>query len=155
MGYWLLTGLLLVPMLALAGLSLASRKAPQLGIVEGRLLPCPGTPNCISSEEAGATSFTDPLPAHGSPERAWLNVKEAMRQAGGAILKEGESYLWATFTTPLLRFTDDVELRYDARQDVIHIRSASRVGRSDFGTNRKRVERIKDLYCRISEKPCP
>lgn len=154
MGYWL-TGLLLVPVLALAGLSLASRKAPELGIMEGRLMPCPASPNCVSSEEAGAASFISPLPAHGPPGPAWTTARKAVRQAGGAIRKENEGYLWATFTTPLLRFTDDLELRHDAQAGVIHIRSASRVGRSDFGANRKRVEKIKTLYCHLSGTPCP
>ncbi|MDQ6965890.1 MAG: DUF1499 domain-containing protein, partial [Mariprofundaceae bacterium] len=56
-----------------------------------------------------------------------------------------DDYLHATFTSRLFRFVDDVELHRDAASGVVHIRSASRVGHSDFGVNRKRVEVIRKL----------
>ncbi len=153
MGLWL-TALLLAPLIILAGLSLASRKPPTLGVKGGHLLPCPASPNCVNSEDNGGASIP-PLVIQGSPSQAWAAAREAVRQGGGAIVVEEPGYLRATFTTPLLRFIDDLELRLDEQQGVIHIRSASRVGRSDFGANKKRVKQITQLYCRNAETSCP
>ena len=65
--------------------------------------------------------------------------------SGGTIQREESTYLWASFTSKRLRFVDDVELRVDADKHIIHVRSASRVGRSDFGVNRARVEMLRSL----------
>lgn len=151
---WVVAVLLLAPVLILAGLSLASRNPPALGVKQGRLLPCSGASSCVSSETPGSAAIA-PLPAGQSPARSWAAAREAVRQAGGSIIAEEPGYLRAAFATPLWRFIDDLELRLDEQQGVIHIRSASRVGRSDFGANRKRVAEIASLYCRDSAGPCP
>jgi uncharacterized protein (DUF1499 family) len=65
---------------------------------------------------------------------------------GGSIQVEETDYLAATFTSSVFRFVDDLELRIDTSQQTIHLRSASRVGRSDGGANRKRVELIKNSF---------
>jgi len=67
---------------------------------------------------------------------------------GGKIVLEDGSYLWATFSTRIFRFIDDLELRMDEESDVIHVRSSSRVGYSDLGANRRRVE---DLRLRFAQ----
>lgn len=66
---------------------------------------------------------------------------ESMR--GASILASGPNYLYAEFRTPIMRFVDDVEFFFDG--NVIHVRSASRLGRRDFGVNRKRVEELRSL----------
>ncbi|MDX8387889.1 MAG: DUF1499 domain-containing protein, partial [Ghiorsea sp.] len=60
------------------------------------------------------------------------------------IETEQSNYIHATFSTSIFRYVDDVELRFDANTGVTHIRSASRMGRSDFGANRKRIEAIQE-----------
>jgi uncharacterized protein (DUF1499 family) len=62
---------------------------------------------------------------------------------GGKIMHEDDYYLWATFSTKIFRFVDDLELRMDENNGVIHIRSGSRVGYSDMGANRRRIENFR------------
>ena len=62
------------------------------------------------------------------------------------IVTRNKDYIYARSTTPLLRFTDDLEFWYDAAQGVIQVRSASRIGADDLGTNRKRVETIRAQF---------
>jgi uncharacterized protein (DUF1499 family) len=140
---WFLA-LALIIGLALVALSLVSRKQPKTGLIDGRLKACPDTPNCVCSEDAGKASFVKPLTFSDTPERAWRDLEEVVGEIGGKIEKEENGYLWATFTTKLFRFVDDVELRINAKNGVIHIRSASRVGYSDMGANRKRIENLRD-----------
>lgn len=64
----------------------------------------------------------------------------------GNIQIEKENYITATFTSSIFRFVDDFEIRLDKKNNVIHLRSASRVGRSDFGINKKRIELFKQRY---------
>jgi len=65
---------------------------------------------------------------------------------GGSIQAENDNYLAATFSSSIFRFVDDLEIRFDADRKMIHMRSASRVGYSDRGINKKRIERVKILY---------
>ena len=67
---------------------------------------------------------------------------------GGTIREESDTYLAATFSSAMFGFVDDLEIRVDSSQKVIHIRSASRVGYSDAGVNKKRAEQLKALYKR-------
>jgi len=73
-------------------------------------------------------------------------VKRAIEAMGGRILEEQPGYLHAIFVSRLFRFVDDLELRLDEGAGVIQVRSASRVGHSDFGVNRKRVERLRERF---------
>ena len=82
----------------------------------------------------------------GEPGAAWEHAKEALTELGGRIEKDTGDYLWATFRSRIWRFVDDTELRLDAAGKVIHVRSASRVGKGDLGVNRKRVERLRNLF---------
>ena len=68
-------------------------------------------------------------------------VVEAM--AGAKVVKSDAGYLYAQYTTPLMRFVDDVEFWYDPAAQVIQVRSASRVGKGDMGVNRKRIEAVR------------
>ena len=67
-------------------------------------------------------------------------------QPGATIMTRRDDYLHATFKTPLLGFVDDVEFLLVPERHSIEVRSASRVGRSDFGANRKRVERLRKAF---------
>jgi uncharacterized protein (DUF1499 family) len=78
-----------------------------------------------------------------------MQVQLALLDLGGVIVLVENGYLAATFQSPLFRFVDDVELRLDRPSGVIHIRSASRVGRSDLGKNRERVEAIRRRFNEI------
>jgi uncharacterized protein (DUF1499 family) len=119
---------------------------PQL--VNGKLRPCPGTPNCVCSEGVSPGGPVDPLAFTGTPEAAWSALKEIIKAHGGTVQEESAGYLWSTFLVPVLGFTDDVEFRLDAAAKVIHVRSSSRMGYSDLGVNRMRVEQIRKDFAK-------
>jgi uncharacterized protein (DUF1499 family) len=110
--------------------------AGQIGLENGRLRACPGSPNCVNSEEGRGV---DPLPADGA--QAWERLREVVAALGGRIESEGAGYLHATFRSRVFGFVDDVECRLDG--DVIQIRSASRPGWGVLGANRRRGARIR------------
>ena len=143
----ILTILFVTSGLFLTILSCASNP-PKAELVDGRLRACPKSPNCVSSESEVTSSRVEPISFKGLPEKAWGDLKETIREMGGAIQVEHEDYLWATFTSKVFRFVDDVEFRMVPPEGTIHVRSASRVGYSDFGVNRRRVEKIRTLFSR-------
>ncbi|MCI0666560.1 MAG: DUF1499 domain-containing protein [Methylococcaceae bacterium] len=110
------------------------------------LAPCPDSPNCVSSQAQSGSHFVEPLVYTGPGRVAFAKLKETIANLPGTrIIQSGDSYLHAEFRTRWLKFTDDFEALLDERQSVIQIRSASRVGYWDLGTNRKRVESIRAL----------
>jgi uncharacterized protein (DUF1499 family) len=124
------------------------KRPANLGLKDGRLAPCKRTPNCVSSQAdpSDTEHYVAPIVFSGSVSRAMQVVREAVQvMLGTAIMREEGSYLYAEFRTRLLRFVDDVELAYDEQAGVIHVRSASRLGRRDFGVNRARVEALRAL----------
>jgi len=139
-GIFIIIGVMLVM------LSIASRKQPELGLLYGQLRSCPATPNCVCSEQQVEGTFVEPLVYTTTADVAWGKIKYAIVETGGVILAEQEGYLHAVYETPLMRFVDDVELRLDENNQVIHVRSASRVGNSDLGANRKRVARLRAAF---------
>lgn len=145
-------GVVLAILLYLVILSVLSRTAPEVGLADGVLLPCPDSSNCVSSLDTDKGAYIEPLVFEGSPDAAWLAVKDAIQKHGGRIEKENNNYMWTTFRTRIFRFVDDVEVLKDSEMNKIYFRSASRVGRSDMGANRKRVERIRDSFNKLQEQ---
>lgn len=88
-----------------------------------------------------------PLSWSGDLAQAKARLRQAVLAAGDAtFVVEGDTYWHLEFRSRLFRFVDDVEFLFDLERKVIHVRSASRVGYSDLGVNRKRVERIRTLF---------
>ncbi|MDJ0510749.1 MAG: DUF1499 domain-containing protein [Crocosphaera sp.] len=110
-----------------------------LGVNNGKLMACPGTPNCVNSQSSDNQSKIDPLPMMAISDLK--KIIESMERT--TIIEATENYLYAEFQTPLMGFVDDVEFYCDTDEKVIHVRSASRLGKSDLGLNRKRVEEIR------------
>lgn len=111
------------------------------------LVPCPGTPNCVSSIDPKDEHYIAPLSYTGNKDDAHQKLVALIAsQPRARIVVEEANYLRVEFKTAIFRFVDDVEFWFAADQPVIDIRSASRVGRSDFGVNRKRIEHIRDQY---------
>lgn len=128
---------------SILGLVLASRERPDSGLVGGRLRPCPDTPNCVSSQAAAGAQAVEPLRFPGDPHDAFAHAIAIVNGWSGTTeLARTEDYAHFEVVTPLLRFRDDLELQLDAAAKAIHVRSASRVGHSDLGANRDRVERL-------------
>ncbi len=147
---YLVAVVVVVYFVAGAMLSLSSQDGAAAGLVGGRLSPCPGTPNCVCSDCSQEAAFVVPLVYEGDANVAWARAQVAVIDLGGEISRVENGYLAATFRTPLFRFVDDVEMRLDRAAGVIHIRSASRVGRSDLGTNRARVEAIRSRFLALA-----
>lgn len=119
----------------------------RIGMKDGAFLPCPSSPNCVSSMEKGE-AYIEP-PGYSGMERQEaldLLIEELKVRKECKELNVDGFYVHAVFVTSLLRFRDDVEFYLPADEKVIHWKSASRVGYSDMGTNRKRLEKLrKDL----------
>lgn len=142
--------LILIPVVgaaALALLSLTARKPDNLGATDGRLAPCPETPNCVSSQATDAAHRMDPIPFDGDPDAALTRLKAVLAgMPRTVVVEERGDYLRAECTSLVFRFVDDVEFVVDRDKKVIDFRSASRVGRSDLGANRKRMEEIRKAF---------
>lgn len=141
-----IAALVIVIGVVLVGYSVASRKQPELGLHNGQLRPCPATPNCVCSEHQGDSAYVEPLVYTTWPEQAWEKIKRVIAETGGTVITEETDYLRVEYQTPLVRYIDDVEFRHDKNKRQIHVRSASRVGKSDMGANRKRVEKIRIAF---------
>ena len=141
---------LLIPLLvivALALLSATARRPTTLGVRDGQLAACPDSPNCVSTQADREQQRMEPLRIDHDPDAVLARlgaVISAMPRA--RIVTADDNYLHAEFTSPLFRFVDDVECFVDREQRVIHFRSASRVGQSDLGVNRQRMQAIVQAY---------
>jgi uncharacterized protein (DUF1499 family) len=121
-----------------------------VGLRDGKLFECPDSPNCVSSQTAKKDHAVDPLSYNGSyseAKQALLSIISSLPRT--KIIADNDRYVHVTFTSRLMRFVDDVEFLFDETNKQIHVRSASRVGYSDMGVNRKRVE---DLRKRFNER---
>jgi uncharacterized protein (DUF1499 family) len=115
-----------------------------LGIKDGKLAPCPYTPNCVSSQSSDREHFVEPLSFTGTALEARAGItKIILSMKRSRIITDTDSYIHAEFTSAVFRFVDDVEFQFDEGAKVIHVRSAARLGHSDLGVNRKRVEDIR------------
>ena len=118
------------------------KRPTNLGLKDGRLAPCKRTPNCVSSQAdpADTEHYIAPIAFRGSM-RALRQAVESMPRA--TVISAEARYLYAEFRTRLMRYVDDVELYYDEAAGLVHVRSASRLGRRDFGVNRRRIEELR------------
>ncbi|MBF2029568.1 MAG: DUF1499 domain-containing protein [Oscillatoriales cyanobacterium C42_A2020_001] len=123
----------------------AGKRPTNLGVKDGRLLPCPGTPNCVCSYDTDAVHAIVPLTYSGEASEAIAQLKQIIQaMERTTIITEASDYLYAEFKSKLMGFVDDVEFYVDPTAKVIHVRSASRLGKSDLGVNRNRIELIRE-----------
>lgn len=151
---WLLV---IVVLIAIAGVLagqfglLKGKPPPDLGVHEGRLKPPSKTPNSVSSQASlypdhpqRAYASIAPLPLRGDAGVTLERIAEIIEiMDGGKIIKREPGYLYAQFTTPIMKYVDDAEFWFDPVANVIQVRSSSRLGSSDLGVNRKRIEFIR------------
>jgi len=122
-----------------------------LGVRDGKLKPPSMTENSVTSQAAlypdhPQRKYADiaPLPVKGEGPATIAQIKAIVEGMDGAkVIKSEPGYLYAQFTTKLMKYVDDVEFWFDPAANVIHVRSASRVGRGDLGVNRKRIEAVR------------
>ena len=118
----------------------SSKRPDNLGVRDGQLVPCKRSPNCVSSQANPSDREHYIAPIHGTLAQVAAAVRAMPRTT---IVSEKADYLYAEFRSRLLRFVDDVEFYFDG--SVIHVRSCSRLGRRDFGVNRRRIEALRRL----------
>jgi uncharacterized protein (DUF1499 family) len=151
---WILIVLLIVALGAIGAgqAGLFQSTAPNdLGVRDGRLKPPSNTDNSVTSQAAlyldhpqRAHSNVAPLPLRGDGPATIAKIDAVVSAMDGAkIVKRDPDYLYAQYTTRLMKFVDDVEFWYDPTARVIQVRSASRVGKGDMGVNRKRIEAVR------------
>ena len=135
-------GLMIVGLLTL--ISCAGERPTTLGVQGDQLAACPDSPNCVSSFEQRESHAIAPLNGNLAAVRAAL---EQLPQA--VIVTDEGNYIHAEFTSRLMGFVDDVEFLADPASGQVHVRSASRLGHSDLGVNRERVDMIRELMTTI------
>jgi uncharacterized protein (DUF1499 family) len=136
-----------LPVAALGGLSAMQKRPEGLGERFGRLADCPATPNCVSSQASDPGHAVEPIAFEGPADEAFERLKDVVQALPRTrIISAADGYLYAECTSALFRFVDDVEFLVDAEAQVIHCRSASRVGHSDLGVNRRRIERVRQEF---------
>ncbi len=107
---------------------------------------CGNSPNCVSSQADihDSQHYILPFEIKSNALQAWDALKKAiLKQPRMVITHETDTTLHAEATSLVFRFVDDINVLLDADKKLIHIRSASRVGHSDFGVNRKRIETLR------------
>lgn len=129
------------------GATVFSGKRPaNLGVKEGRLASCGRRLNCVSSLAApdDAQRYVAPIAFKGDAAEAIAAARRAVETLRrSTVVRHEGNYLHAEFRSKLMGFVDDVEFVYDEARGVLHVRSASRLGRRDYGVNRKRVEALR------------
>ncbi len=134
--------LFLLPTMVLIGCQ--SVRPANIGTHDGKLAPCPSSPNCVSSQSSDDAHRIAPLTYSGRAADAMKKLTAIVQTfPRTSVITVSDSYLHAEFTSALFRFVDDVEFLVDNTAKVIHVRSASRMGYSDLGVNRKRIEQVR------------
>ena len=117
-----------------------------------RFKECPPTPNCVSSETLSKAKFIERFKTGNRSAESWMLLTKLLEKTSNCrVVSQNSSYIHAEFRTRLLRFVDDVEFRLESETNEIAVRSASRVGFSDLGTNRRRLERLRGELERLRE----
>ncbi len=144
--------LLAVPVLLLLvgqmGLLRGQPPSAAPGAHDGQLAPVRAQSlNAVSSQAATEYHRIPPIRITGDPKAAFARLRDIVRHIAGArIVEESDTYLRAECETRALRFVDDFELLLDTPAGIVHVRSASRLGRKDFGVNRARVEALRAAF---------
>ncbi len=123
------------------------------GVQQGRLAACPATPNCVSTQSSDATHAMPPIPYSTSPAEAkarLLDIIGSMERA--TVITDRPDYLHVEFRSRVFRFVDDVEFFLDPEARLIHFRSAARLGQSDMGVNRARMQTISARFTAPAEE---
>ena len=130
---------------AIPGLSeVFAGNTPELGLQDGKLFPCPSTPNCVVSQGADQDHSIEPIAYTRSREEA----RELLTKVLGVvprteIVTRQENYIRVKSTSRILGFVDDTEFYLPEDEPDIHVRAAARLGESDLGEKRRRLEQIR------------
>ncbi|MEB3883744.1 DUF1499 domain-containing protein [Lyngbya sp. CCY1209] len=130
--------------------SFSGQRPDNLGVHDGHLSDCPDSPNCVSSESRDAAHYIEPFTYSASGEEALTQIEGVLENMDNAtIVTADDHYIDAEFTSAIMGFVDDVEFYLDEEAGVIQVRSASRLGESDLGVNRDRIETIRTVLLNL------
>lgn len=147
-----LVSALLIVILLIGGVSvwmvIKNKKIPEnLGVRSGKLAPMPSSPNAVSSQTDIEEKRVDPWPFKGGLAATRSAVLNSLKKYGNIeIVEDSGRYIHAVAVTATMKYRDDLEFYFDESENRVHFRSASRVGYSDRGLNRKRYEELAGLY---------
>lgn len=131
-------------------------RMPELGIKNGQLEECPTTPNCVNSQTKDEKHFIEPILIEAKPPEARNYILKVLRELKQSkIIVVADDYIRAEFISKIFRFVDDVEFYFPdtkSKKLLIHVRSSSRVGYSDLGANRRRIEQIRNKLPGINKE---
>ncbi|MBL4584335.1 MAG: DUF1499 domain-containing protein [Pseudomonadales bacterium] len=118
-----------------------------LGVINEKLPACPDKPNCVVSHLYDDEHQIDPLTYSGELAAAHAQLVKSIEQIPGSkIITNSERYIHAEFTSQIMRYVDDVEFYFNNEEKIIDLRSASRLGHSDMGVNRERIETLRGFF---------
>lgn len=124
----------------------AGERPKDLGARDGLFKPCPSSPNCVSSQAVDEKHRIAPLIFKGEPDQAFSRLKQTLvSRSDTTVIETTTDYLRTEFRTRV-GFVDDGEFLIDRSRSLIHVRSASRLGYSDLGKNRSRIEEIRQQF---------
>ena len=126
--------------------SCSGSRPTNLGVKDSRLASCPSTPNCVSSDAHDPSHLVAAFQLVGPSTDGWRTARATVANLPRTkIITETDDYLHAECSSAFFGFVDDLELHLRPEQNLIAARSAARLGHSDFGVNRKRVENLRAL----------
>lgn len=118
------------------------------------LAPCPDSPNCVSSQSDNTQHYIKPFEFHDTPVQAMQRLRAALLgERRITLVSEEGGYLHAEARSLIFRFVDDLEFVLAPAENLIHVRSAARTGHSDFGVNRRRLERLRQSFSNSPPAP--
>ncbi len=118
-----------------------------IGIMDGKFHPCPKSPNCVSTQSTSEKHKMEPIKYSSTLEEAKMKILNIINSLKRSRIKtETDNYIHVEFRTAFFRFVDDVEFYFNESEKAIHFRSAARLGYSDLGVNKKRMENISKLF---------
>ena len=150
--FFIVVAVVVVGAIGAGQLGLFQSSAPtDIGVRDGRLKPPSSTDNSVTSQAAlypdhpqRSYSTIAPLALRGDGSATLAKIKTIVEAMPGArVVSSTPDYIYAQYTTQLMKYVDDVEFWFDPAAYVVQVRSASRVGKSDLGVNRKRVEAVR------------
>ncbi|VAX05979.1 hypothetical protein MNBD_GAMMA26-651 [hydrothermal vent metagenome] len=133
-----------VAIIAMLLFSCSGKRPSNLRVTDGAFAPCPSSPNCISSDASDSGHQVAPFQLAVAPRDAWLVALDLVSGLPRThIVTETDDYLHAECRSAVFGFVDDLELHFRPTDGIIAVRSASRLGYSDIGVNRRRIEDLR------------
>ena len=140
-------------MAAVSVISCSGKISSNLGVKDGKLALCPSKPNCVSSQTDNPAHKIEHISYKSGRAEVYSILVDIIKNIKRTkIVSKKDNYLHVEFTSGIFRFVDDVEFYFEDNKNIIHVRSASRLGYSDMGVNRKRIMHIRKLFAEKDEK---